>query len=110
MHGFPGRSQVAEKTLQLLDTSPIQRVIGPASLPAVTNKTGLLQRLEVERQKRLCGIERVLQLTHTALTARQQRQNAEASLVCHCLQADQRAAESACGRRHTARIYQSELI
>ena len=74
-----------EQLLRLGDGRRIERVVHPATLTTVGEKTGVLERLEVPGQPRLRELQLVGELANTAFPTAQQRNDAQPNGVGECV-------------------------
>src|SRR5438034_657469 len=95
--GLHGRGKRRDR----VERVTVQRVIDPAPLPAIAHQSGVLQRLEMERQQGLCGAEGVLELAHAALGMGEQPDDLQPGLVGERVEPARGAAGlGEGGRRH----------
>src|SRR5512146_1841019 len=101
---------VAHELADFLHHLRAQRVVHPASRAAVVYQACIPQDLQVERQPRLRGADRALELAHAALAAHEELHHAEARLVRECVEPARQAAQIRGLRFHTGMIYQETLV
>src|SRR5690606_16774459 len=88
----------------------LERVVVPAPLLPVVHQSRLPQDLQVEGQSRLRRAERVLQLAHALLAAREQVDDPESCLIREGVEEAGGPGRSACDGLHASMIDQQILV
>ena len=75
------RFQISYKSLDLFERIGVEFVMDPASVLPIPDNAGVLENAKMERQTRLCRVERIGELANAPLSFAKQLDDLQSGLV-----------------------------